>query len=191
MYLDDKLISRVKSLPTMSLLPTMLNREVIVDCELGPSFPSLLCMALGVSLPAGVYYRLEPLSTGRLLFHEIIEVRTRVSHIRFGYQSRVLRGHGENLVSYAATCFPTVLMEQACVCSSMRVWQNHHLHGSRPEIDIDDFFPAMRATMTVGDDMCGIPYNVTRRCCTTIRTYSKRAAAGPDGKETFSPWHGG
>lgn len=158
----------------------------------------VLCMALGVSASAQqvqitVWNSLS--TVGRLLFHEIIEeFEQEYPHIKVDsvYQSGYYEAMEKILVSYAGNVLPNlVMMEQSVAYALIDAGLAKSLTPfmeADPEIDIDDFFPAMRATMTVGDDMYGIPYNVS----TPLLYYNKNLfrESGlpleiPDGKENL------
>lgn len=107
-------------------------------------------------------------STGRAVFQEVIEEFHRDFpdiEVESIYQSGYYEAMEKILVSYAGGLLPNiVMMEQSMayglidngLAASLQPFMEND-----PEINMDDFFPAMRATVTVDGEMYGIPYNVS------------------------------
>lgn len=157
----------------------------------------VLCLGISVSAAAQVHITVwNSLSTtGRAVFNEIVaEFEQDYPHIKVDsiYQSGYYEAMEKILVSYAGNVLPNlVMMEQSIAYSLIDIGLALSLTPfmeADPEIDMEDFFPAMRATMTVDGEMYGIPYNVS----TPLLYYNKDLfrESGlelviPDGKENL------
>lgn len=107
-------------------------------------------------------------STGRALYQQVVEEFMRDYpdiEVEMVYQSGYYEAMEKILVSYAGGVTPNVvMMEQsiafALIDKGLAAPITPYM-ANDPEIDEDDFFPAMRATVTVDGQMYGVPYNVS------------------------------